>query len=809
MYGQSADIYRTIDPSLKDATWANNSITILRRDWRPIVNMSRMRINKRYLDSMQSMENIIDRFKDKEFKKSLEWDPLGIWEPFKNILVEDILSNPPRAELKATDATAITDRKKDLSLLKNRKIIEGDLSKYQQQIGLPGYKYEYSNFKGNVEEFDKHGMDENDPEDITFYEQNLQRLNYEIAGQSIINNVLKNSRFDEDTAMKAVRDILAAKVFCEQIYVDKITGEIKTKYLYPETFYGIFGDSGDGRNDLALGWNDNISVTEFLQMVGDEFIWERDWRKLLWAINYCGATKYTGFVRNNTPYDCFGHHEWMNEGGLSGVTAPNLIEWTMAYNYQVNVGYIEWKTMEATSSYITHEAREGYAFEAVPYNIELEETKLLDGYKKESKYQQQMYGSYFISTTSVSQWIFGFGKVYYQQLEGANDEYCSGTLRYYLLEGRSAVELSKPYIRLANHCFYKMLWCIDKAKPEADQYVYEELIQIAKGMQRLYPQQGNNKSPKLDTILKDTIAYMRENLVHIRAYPQVEGRPVLQLPSLEGKKNGVDPIALTFQAVQTWAIQMVAQTIGVNPMRIGANPPARESGKTEMNTIQNSMNATSYIYRMIQNVKEKMATTILNVTQDIVRFKDSIPYKWVLTIMGNETFNGLFNLDDYAAHRFGIFVRDYNAAAEKNRIIQAADIALQKGELEYDQWFMVSQTEDYKMAAKMLSLYKNKKLKKERKQKLQELRIQQDTQKQAHQQELERINAKGQWDFKRAEKETEGYKYAADASADSRIKVKELGIDAEGDKQAAKATAGQEVAKTKEDLKERQPFAKA
>lgn len=807
MDGQAIELFRDISIP-KDAVFGDRSITIIRRDWVPLVNQTRCRENKRYLDSMQSMGHIRDMFKDKKFKDKLRFDPLGIWEPFKNTLIEDILKNPPRAELKATDPAAITDRKKDISLLKNRKIIEGDISKYQQQIGLPGYKYDYDKFKGNVEEFDNKGLNENDPEDLTFYEENLQRLNYEIAGQSVINNVLKLCRFDQDIAMKTVRDILAVKALCIQIYVDKITGELKTKYLYPETFYGIFGDSGDGRNDIASGWNDNISINEFMQLAGDDFDWDRDWRKLLWAINYCGNRKYTGFIRNNTPYDCCGREDWMREGGLGGVTQSNLMEWTMAFNYQINVGYCEWKVMEATSTYITHPDRPGYAFQSIPYSVQLSEKQVLDGYQKESKYQQQTYGSYFISTTSVSQWIFGFGKVYFQQLEGANDEYSSGTLKYYLMEGRSAVELASPYIEMVNKCFYKVIWCIDKAKPESRNYVYEEILQVAKGMQRLYPQTANNKAPKLDTIIKDTIQYMEDNLVNIRAYPQVEGRPLLQLPALDGRRNGVDPITVALQSLFTWGVQLVSQAIGVNPMRTGANPPERESGKTEMNTIEFSINATSYIYRMQQNVKDKTATTILNLTQEIIRYKDSIPYKWLLTIMGNETFNGLFLLDAYAAHRMGLFVRDYNATAEKQRINQAADMALQKGELEFDQWFAVTQVEDYKMAAKMLALYKRKKEKRERQQKLQELKIQSDMQKEKFQQDMAIIKAKNDGAFAVASKETEGLKYSADAAAQSKIEVKRMTNEAEPGKQAAKSTGNQEIAEKKEQLKEQAPFSK-
>jgi hypothetical protein len=465
--------------------------------------------------------------------------------------------------------------------------------------------------------------------------------------------------------------------------------------------------------------------------------------------------------------------------------------------------------VEATSTYVTHPQQPGYAFQDIPYHIQLSEKQVMDGYQKTSKYQQQTYGSYFISTSSVSQWIFGFGKVYFQTLEGANDEYSYGTLKYYLMEGRSAVELARPYINMVNQCFYKILWCLDKAKPESRNYVYEEILQVARGMQRLYPQTANNKAPKLDTIIKDTIQYMEDNLVNIRAYPQVEGRPLLQLPALDGRRNGVDPITVALQSLFTWGVQLVSQAIGVNPMRTGANPPERESGKTEMNTIEFSINATSYIYRMQQNVKEKTATTILNLTQEIIRYKDSIPYKWLLTVMGNETFNGLFLLDDYAAHRMGLFVRDYNATAEKQRINQAADMALQKGELEFDQWFAVTQVEDYKMAAKMLSLYKRKKEKRERKEKLQELKIQSDMQKEKFQQEMALIKEKNDGALAVATKEAEGLKYSADAAAQSRIEVKKMTTEAEAPKQQAKSEGNQEVAEKKQKLKEQEPFARA
>lgn len=807
MYGISYEIYKTIDPQKMDAVWADNCITTLRRDWVPLVNQVRARENKRLLDSMQDIEYIKNNFKDKKFKREMRWDPIGVMEVFKNILIEDIIKSPPKAELRAEDPTAISDRKDDIMRLRNRKIVEKDINKYQKQTmkGMPAYKY--TNFKGNVSDFDKLGLDENDPEDLTFYELDWQRLNYEIAGQSLLNIVFKLCRFDLDLTYKAVRDILSCRATTFQTYVDKLTGEIKARYLYPETFYGIFGDSGDGRNDICNGWNDNVSINEWLQMVGNEFDWERDWRKLLWAINYCGNTKYTGFIRNNIRYDCCSNPTWKQEGGLDsmGITQSNLVDWTMAFNYQINCGYIEWKVEEATSTFLKNTNYPSFV-DVVPYNIQLTEKQKVEGYYKKSNYQQQTYGSYFISTTSVSQWIFGFGKVYHQTLEGANDEYSCGTMKYYILPGKSAIEIARPYIRMANEAFYKMLWAIDKAKPQEDVYIYEELVRIAQTVKKMYPQTANEKMPGLDTILRDVIQWQRENFIHLRAYPFVDGKPILQLPPLEGKKNGIDPVYVALESVLTWAEMQIGAKIGVNPMRTGMNPPPRESEKTEMNTIENSMNATNYIYHMVQFTKSRIGTDIINYAQNIIRFKDSVPYKWLKRVVGQEDFAAFNLIDDIAAHRFGLLVNDYNVDMLKQRVLAAADLALKEKSIELDQWGMIIQSEDPKKAMKLLAIYRRKKEKRERKQTLEEMKIKDEMDQAAHQRRMEELTTKINGEIKKAQIEADGLIKSAQIQSQGRIEVKEIAVNAEGQKQADKAEATQEINTSKEKDKESKPF---
>ena len=101
-------------------------------------------------------------------------------------------------------------------------------------------------------------------------------------------------------------------------------------------------------------------------------------------------------------------------------------------------------------------------------------------------------------------------------------------------------------------------------------------------------------------------------------------------PDVARGTGGIDTIAMSFQAITQWGENMVSQKIGMNSMRTGGNPPSRESNATENMIMESSFNTTGYMYRMIEYLKKHTAKTMLLYSQDIIRFKDSIPYKWLL-----------------------------------------------------------------------------------------------------------------------------------------------------------------------------------
>lgn len=776
MTGTSYPVYSELDPSKKTPEWANFVITLLRRDWRRLKNVERALHSRATLYSVNEITEIKESFDDEEFKKNTKFTPLPILEPMINAVVEEITRNPPRAELKALDPTAVIEKKQDVSLLKYRSILEQDRTELHSRVGLPDYKLGYDNFNGNVEEFDQLGLDSDDPEDVSFYEANLQKLNAEIAGQAVMDAVFRNSRFDKEMIRRLTKDVFALKTVTGQKYVNKITGEIRDRYLDPQNCYGIFGKTNDGKDDVCRGWQDSVTVMQWLEMVGDEFNFEKDWKFLLWGINYCNTQQFTGFIRNGAPFDCCGDSSWMKNMGLSDITESNLIDWSMAYTYKVYVGYIEWRSPEADSTFITSKVNKSFV-QQVPYSTLLTKKQISEGYEKESKYRIPWYSSYFIATTSVSQWIWGFGKVYMQTTYGANDEYSNGTLYYYQEEGLSAVEIAQQYLHIANFTFYRMLWVIYKAKPDPDEFVFDELLQLAGAVQRQFPQDGTGgvKAPGLEGWLTTIIKQQRAKHVRLRTYPRVDGRAVQQIHPIEQKgRGGLDPIAVSMQAVCQWAEANIASKIGINPLRMGGNPQSRESKDSEDATVQYSMSTTGYIYRMLQYLKEHSAVASLNYAQDIIRFKASMPYKWLLNIIGSENIKNLSVLDKFSYHRFALFIDDYNTEVDRKEVKEAATIALSQKEISWDQWFAITQTQDYRKASKLLGRYKEKAAKQQQEYELEKLRTADQYAQKAHERKMKEMEFDRGTRWGQSNIESNAFIASAQINKEAKINTQEL-----------------------------------
>lgn len=809
MLDYALSVYNDPNPDNKDKEWASKVLTVFRTYWKPLVGQLRAVKNREVMYGLNSIKKIEDSFQDEDFKKATTFKPIPYLEAFVNTVVEEIVQNPPRTEVRAQDPLSVIEKEEDIKLLRSRKILERDKTTVQRSVGsLPPdgqYKIPYDEFSGNVQEFDEMGLDENDDEDVTIYRTHFQKLWYEIGAQAALNAILKNTEFDEFTIRRMVKDIFSFKACSTQAYVDQVTGEIKYQYIDPSTIWGLFGATTDGKKDVCRGWYRQVTLMEWMSMVGEEFDFDQDWKKILWGINYCNTQSYTGFIRGGKTYSCLGDSDFCSVNKINTIHGDNLLMWDNAYMFKLNVGYAEWPTWIATSSF----RKKGDEVYSVPYSYEITDDEKKDGYFKEDRIQQQWYRAYFLATSTVTQYVYGFQKIFFQTLEGANDEYSNGTLCYWQEEGQSAVELSETFMEIGNFAYYRFLWLIYHTKPLAEEYVLDEIITLAKAIQRESPQNAaTNTLPGFDTVVKQIIEQQRRGHYRLRVFPTVDGKKIAQLPP-DGRKQGdggVDPTALVMQSVSEWVEARISKTIGINPMRLGANPPSRESLKTEENTVNASMNATGYIYRMVQYVMKHQAVAALNYISDIIQYPDTIPYRWLEKLLGERTFGYLKSLKKDTPHRVGVFISDINLAAIKQRTMQAADMALSKGTITLSQWNILFYMEDPKMANARLEIMQRQAEKKARRMAL----------------ELEQAKTQGALQIESAKQQTEGIKAnalvqsaqigagaqveSARIQSDGRLQVKQMQVQAEPEKQEAKGRKDKELMQEEYNLKNQQPL---
>lgn len=809
------DYFKVVDPSKKDAKWANKCIQAVRRNWTPYKSIDTMRHNKQliFAQNQDMIDRIKKTFKDKAFLKDTKFQPLGTWPVILNVIIEELLKAPPKAELRANDNTALTDKDYDSNLLRLKPVHEKIMNSESEKIGEPPSMIGNDKFKTNIEQFFRMNLDPNDPEDIDFYERNdFPRLKYEIAGQKIINEVMKLNRFDKELVRDGVIDVLSGNGFFVHPYVNKVTGEIIYDRIYLEEAYGVWGTKRDGSDDISQGWLKNQTVSEWLGRVGNDFSFEKDWAMLLWAINYTNQTKFTGFRRFGNVYDCWSNESLMSnaDANYNGATESNVMDYSMAFAYNIYTGYIRWESPEVTATYLAKNGTGELTTRQVPFDYFLDTKDEVKEYYKESFYQWQQYESYFLPTSGTSQWIYGWGKVYYMTLEGAYDQYCKTNTIYYRLEGQSAAELTEPYVEFANLCFYRLKWMVYHAKPQKEQYVIEELIKVSKAFQKLYPQNAGSAAPTIDNILTQLIEFKRANFVDVRSFPEIEGKTYPVLPPQEGAKSAPDQLALWLQATEQWLEMQIREKVGLNDMRLGQIDNAREGYKKGLQETQASINSTGYVYRVIQMVKEHCAITTLNYSQDIVKFKDTIPYKYLNNLLGKDEMENAKLLKDFSVHRYALTIDDLNIQFERERLVQAADMALNKedgkGGIDITEWGILMQAQDPKDGFKKLALFKYKAQKRQRAYEAQVKQVDHQNSMELEQSIQAAEKAKGDVVLRKAAIDAASAKYTADRGYASKVDVKTLTNESEAPKQASKADAEKDVLKEKSNLEAQKPL---
>lgn len=785
------------DPKLQDVHWANRVITRKRMDWRPVVTTELYRTNKAKLLSLQSLKETVEiYFKDSEFKRNTKFRPLPIMEKIRNIIIDQAREAGIKPFIKSIDPTAKKHKDQDLYRLQTKQKQQQFVNKQREKIGdgVP-YQMEDKEYNGNIPEFDKMGLDSTDESEVKFFFDTYYKLNYEGYAQTAVMAILEDNKVEEDIP-RYVNDIMAVKVETKQTYVSALTGQTIIKYLQPNQVFAIFGNNRDASDAPVKGWERQIPVQELINILGNKFNFERDWMQLIFAINYGSQTQFDGFIKGNVQYNV---NEVLNTStNIDKPPVPgeernwNFLNYddmfTDTYNYKVFFGYIEW------NQYCLHvEKRNKVSGQRFTVDTTFVPTTRSQYEKEEWGYFKTLQSNY-IATGATSQKVYNYGDVYMMQTRGNADEFACGTITITREEGLSAMAIADIYIDLANYAYYKMLWAIHRSKPDVWSWAYESIREVAMKMTQNVSQGTNTpqRPGAFGDAINKLIADFDSKLFMMHTYPIVDGKVVggggLPHTKIPG---ALDAIAIQLrEIVLDWAEQQIGDKLGLSGLAAANAPNPRDPVKLNELYLRQSRAATGYIPRMIDNAFKHTANLTLQLIQDILNFKDTLAYKYLRNLVGDEAIEALESIGNTdVPHRFGIYATSYGLNSEKQSMLQEAALAFQNKLLSFAEYQLIKAVEEPRVAAKISAFFQEKAERRKEKQTAAANKFAMDLQAQKDDKLFKLEEMKANKGIEKQRVQTDGYKYQADKQYQAKIEGK--GMDAENSetKEAAKLTA--------------------
>lgn len=783
------------DEQKQTPDWANKVITRHRYIWRPIVTTEYYRAMKGKLLSAQDLTETVKRhFADEDFLKKTKFQPLPIMEKIRNIIIDQAREAGIRPYIKSVDPSAKRHKEQDLFRLKTKQLQEQTVNTNRSKIGMGvPFQMDEKEFNGNVPEFDKMGLNPQDKSDVAFFFDTYYKLNYEAYAQTAVIATIAANK-SEDDIPRYCNDILGVKCVCKQDYVSASTGQIVTKYLQPNQTYAIFGNNRDATDAPVRGWERQITVREVLQILGTSFRFETDWFELIRALNYGSNTKFDGFIRGGIAYnalDVMNRANGIDTENVSDTQPPNLLNFddifTDTYNYKVYFGYIEW---EQPCVHTEKESTKTGQMFTVPNSFT--PTEKSPYVKKEWGYFKTKTSNY-IATGSISQKLYNYGDQYMMRTKGQDDEYSCGSISIIREEGLSAMGIAELYIDIGNYAFYKMLWALHRSKPDVWSYAYESIVEVAKKMTQ-NPTQGTNvtQSPGAfgDAVSK-LIDMFDKKLMMLHTYPIVDGQVVggggLPHQKIPGQLDAIVDQLRTM--ILDWAEMQIGDKLGLSGLAAANAPNPRDGLKLNQLYLRQSKSAIGYIQRMIDTSFKHTANVILQYIQDILNFKDTIAYKYLLNLVGDEAIQALESIgNEDSPHRFAIYATSYSLIPDKEAQMQEAMMVFQNGNMSYSEYQLIKGIDEPRLAAKISAYFQEKA---EKRKEAQAMQTQQAMAAQQQKMADNEYRLKEMMEDKDIEKErirSNAYIYTADKNYQAKTEAANANAGAAEDMQAQKLT---------------------
>lgn len=772
-----------LDPEKKNREWFDMLITDFRRYMQWFVDPVRAKENRQFLFGEQSMEEHKKKFK-KPDELPFKFEPLAVFEKYRNILMAEREKAGIYINLKAIDPSALADRQSDAKFLKNRAFIEGEMSGYQSKMGLPNFNLMNEKdekgekiFRGNIDLFDELGLNDQSSEDVAYFFKTFFRLDTEIEAEQVVNFFVKYHKLHEYIKYWS-DDILAVKALVGRVFTNEFTSTPSYRRYKPETLKWVPGKRDDGKDAKAFMLEENMTISDFAAMVGCE-IGEAEIDEFLTAANFLGNTAYDGVDMGGRRYPA---------------TCGNPLSYDNFKELKISVGYIEFKSWDANAKKVGTNRKGNFRSMNTSLTDPVSKSK---NYRKEICSWQTTYKAYFVSTSTASQKVYAHGPLNGMVTHGSEDEHSEFSFQVYRYSGKSAVEVAIPHIKNIHDAWFRFCWFLNKAKPKGTMYNYNAIAAVAK---KMFAQDAEaNAVMRYVKLLNESIDGFYVNDI---LNDKLGGG---QNPHFD-RPNGIDPAIDTFSKIIVSEQDHIADKLGINSIREAYSPNPNDGYKLQMQALAQSRNATEYISRMIMDTLTSYAEHTLQIVQNLIEFRSSRYHKVLERALGRKTIDTIATLKRVPLHKYGIFVDSFNSDIDKQKQKQEAFDAWKGGEIDYKTYMLITSVDNYKKAAQIMAyeLKKAEDRKREDQQRLHQQAMELKQQENEFQMELKR--QEGRNIAGKQQLANQGMITVEQLDGQVKLILKKMGIDSEGGKQMARTTAKLAEEKGLKDIQDSDKF---
>lgn len=735
------------EKSKHDISWADNMIRNIRLYMTPLISADEAQTGMDYLLGRQSLDYVQNLFQnttkinltnenrqfnhlgnavnrheghDKFMQTEMTgacFRPLPLLEKMRITLTAEMKKMGVVVNVRSNDPTSSEDRNRDKALLTNKKKIETDLSHLYTKLGQRPVKMEHLESRfgenpaaGNIEAYKEMGLDDGDPQDINQFMEYFHKLGQEMAAQEVIDYCMLDNEVMDKIEMW-VTDIMAKKAICAACHVSDVNGKITYDYMAPETVWIYGGSRRKDYNDAnAKAYQQKVSIKEMLDRFGNSFDFQSDWDNLLMAITFAGTSiEYTGIFPSWQ--GLVSGEQWTDRNG-SNFGINNFLA------FKVTIGYIEWSAQIQEEFGNTRKATGNQMYE---------DNQTPDGerYQTKARYETPTYKSFYLVVSSVTQVLFNFGKMTYQQIEGYNDFNTNFSIITWKEIGDPLAIMARQFIDIIHEAWFKFKYEIRRAKPAGVSYNYESLLSIAEDV---FMDVEIDRGAKLQKIL----SFMDSSANNMWSFPRDENGKMITtgINNLHvAQPNGLSPDAMKYSEIIITQMDLMQDVLaGKAPLRQGDPGGSRDSMNNQFKALEYSQNATAYIPDMLTFMFQQCAQKTMLFTQDIVQYKkyNTLAYKYLIHAVGEDALEKINGLGKRAMHRYGIFVESLNQTVQRAKLSQRIDFALQNKLITNAQALLVEDIKSPMKAFLWLAYFEEKTDRNKQKQAMEMQKAQQD-----------------------------------------------------------------------------------